>query len=96
MGKGRTVDAAGPCLCRSGVTAEPSAMREGDGGDAQACKRQGDQHGRVPRDPHRISRLCRGHRRARGRVFVDNDPASGRLINSEDALEARLRVQRDF
>ncbi|PVE24214.1 porin [Microvirga sp. KLBC 81] len=32
----------------------------------------------------------------RGRVFVDNDPASSRLINSEDALEARLRVQRDF
>lgn len=32
----------------------------------------------------------------RGRVFADNDSASGRLINSEDALEARLRVQRDF
>jgi hypothetical protein len=32
----------------------------------------------------------------RRQVFVDNDPASGRLINSEDALEARLRVQRDF
>ncbi|MBQ0822611.1 porin [Microvirga sp. HBU67558] len=32
----------------------------------------------------------------RGRVFAGNDPASGRLINSEDALEARLRVQRDF
>jgi hypothetical protein len=32
----------------------------------------------------------------RGRVFVDNDSASGRLINAEDALEARLRVQRDF
>ncbi|KLK89438.1 hypothetical protein AA309_31460 [Microvirga vignae] len=32
----------------------------------------------------------------RGRVYVDNDPASGRLINSEEALEARLRVQRDF
>jgi hypothetical protein len=32
----------------------------------------------------------------RGRVFVDDDPASSRLINSEDALEARLRVQRDF
>ena len=31
-----------------------------------------------------------------GRVFADNDPASGRLINSEDILEARLRVQRDF
>ncbi|MBD2751193.1 porin [Microvirga sp. BT688] len=32
----------------------------------------------------------------RGRVFEGNDPASGRLINAEDALEARFRVQRDF
>jgi hypothetical protein len=32
----------------------------------------------------------------RGRVFADNDPATGRLIGSADALEARLRVQRDF
>jgi len=32
----------------------------------------------------------------RGLVFVDNDPASGRLINSEDAFEASLRVQRNF
>ncbi len=32
----------------------------------------------------------------RGRVFVDNDPATDRLINSQDTLEARLRVQRDF
>lgn len=32
----------------------------------------------------------------RGRVFADNDPASGRLIGSADALEMRLRVQRDF
>ncbi|QRM33754.1 porin [Microvirga sp. VF16] len=31
-----------------------------------------------------------------GRVFVNNDPASDSIINSEDALEARLRVQRDF
>ncbi|GEO13729.1 porin [Microvirga aerophila] len=32
----------------------------------------------------------------RGRVFVDNDPVSGRLIGSADVVEARLRVQRDF
>jgi len=32
----------------------------------------------------------------RGQVFAGNDPASGRLINSESALEARFRVQRDF
>jgi hypothetical protein len=31
-----------------------------------------------------------------GQVFADNDPASGHLINSESALEARFRVQRDF
>lgn len=32
----------------------------------------------------------------RGRVFADNDPATGWLIGSADALEMRLRVQRDF
>lgn len=32
----------------------------------------------------------------RGRVFAGNDPTTGRLIGSADALEARLRVQRDF
>ena len=32
----------------------------------------------------------------KGRVPVDNDPAALRLIGRENAMEARLRVQRDF
>ena len=32
----------------------------------------------------------------RGQMFADNDSASSRLINAADAVEARLRVQRDY
>ena len=32
----------------------------------------------------------------RGRVYLNNDPTTGRLIGATQALEARLRLQRDF
>ena len=51
---------------------------------AVTCERQGDHHGRVPRDPHWINRLCRDHRRV---------PCPGRLPGGRSAGQGATLVE---